>query len=90
MAVFTLGHSNECYVRLFHYQNQLAFMESERNFFRKIKNVSYIMAYDNMHVDIKKFAREEKKSIETLLRMKNSDRYHYHFYNTVLVEKKVM
>lgn len=34
MAVFTLSHSNGRYAWLFHHQDQFAFMESHRNFYR--------------------------------------------------------
>ena len=81
MAVFTLSHSNGRYAWLFHHQDQLAFMESHRNFFRQIKGVPSIMVYDNMRVAIKKFAGEEKKPTDTLLRMSNFYRYHYRFCN---------
>ncbi|WP_255489415.1 hypothetical protein [Dysgonomonas sp. 216] len=56
-------------------------MESHRNFFRQVKGVPSIMVYDNMRVAIKKFAGEEKKPTETLLRMSNFYRYHYRFCN---------
>ena len=79
MAVFTLSHSNGRYAWLFHHQDQLAFMESHRNSFRQVKGVLSIMVYDNMCVAIKKFAGEEKKPTETLLRMSNFYRYHYRF-----------
>lgn len=40
------------------------------------------MVYDNMRVAvIKKFAGEEKKNSQTLLRMSNFYRYHYRFCN---------
>ena len=81
MAVFTLSHSNGRYAWLFHHQDQLAFMESHRNFFRQIKGVPYIMVYDNMRVAVKKFAGEEKNPTQTLLRMSNFYRYHYRFCN---------
>jgi transposase len=81
LAVFTLSHSNGRYAWLFHHQDQLAFMESHRNFFRQVKGVPCIMVYDNMRVAIKKFAGEEKKPTETLLRMSNFYRYHYRFCN---------
>lgn len=81
MAVFTLNHSNGRYAWLFHHQNQLAFMESHRNFFRQVKGVPAIMVYDNMRVAIKEFAGAEKKPTETLLRMSNFYRYHYRFCN---------
>ncbi len=81
MAVFTLSHSNGRYAWLFHHQNQLAFMESHRNFFRQVKGVPAIMVYDNMRVAVKGFAGVEKKPTETLLRMSNFYRYHYRFCN---------
>lgn len=81
LAVFTLSHSNGRYAWLFHHQDQLAFMESHRNFFARVKGVPYIMVYDNMRVAIKKFAGEEKKPTDTLLRMSNFYRYHYRFCN---------
>jgi transposase len=81
LAVFTLSHSNGRYAWLFHHQDQLAFMESHRNFFRQVKGVPCIMVYDNMRVAIRKFAGEEKKPTETLLRMSNFYRYHYRFCN---------
>lgn len=81
MAVFTLSHSNGRYAWLFHHQNQLAFMESHRNFFARVKGVPAIMVYDNMRVAIRKFAGVEKKPTETLLRMSNFYRYHYRFCN---------
>lgn len=81
MAVFTLGHSNGRYAWLFHHQNQLAFMESHRNFFRQVKGVPAIMVYDNMRVAIKEFTGDEKKPTETLLRMGNFYRYSYRFCN---------
>ena len=81
LAVFTLSHSNGRYAWLFHHQDQLAFMESHRNFFRQVKGVPRIMVYDNMRLAIKKFAGEEKQPTQTLLRMSNFYRYHYRFCN---------
>ena len=43
LAVFTFGHSNGRYAYLFRHQNTLAFMESHRNFFRNIHDVSAMM-----------------------------------------------
>ena len=81
LAVFTLSHSNGRYAWLFHHQDQLAFMESHRNFFRQVKGVPCIMVYDNMRVAIRKFAGQEKEPTQTLLRMSNFYRYHYRFCN---------
>ncbi len=81
LAVFTLSHSNGRYAWLFHHQDQLAFMESHRNFFRQVNGVPSVMVYDNMRVAVAKFAGEEKKPTDTLLRMSNFYRYHYRFCN---------
>jgi transposase len=81
LAVFTLSHSNGRYAWLFRHQNQLAFMESHRNFFRQVKGVPAILVYDNMRVAIKEFAGDEKKPTECLLRMSNFYRFHFRFCN---------
>jgi hypothetical protein len=81
LAVFTLSHSNGRYAWLFRHQNQLAFMESHRNFFRQVKGVPAIMVYDNMRVAIKEFAGEEKKPTDSLLRMSNFYRFNFRFCN---------
>lgn len=81
LAVFTLNHSNGRYAWLFRHQNQLAFMESHRNFFRQVKGVPAIMVYDNMRVAIREFAGDEKKPTDSLLRMSNFYRFNYRFCN---------
>ncbi len=90
LAVFTLSHSNGRYAWLFHHQDQLAFMESHRNFFRQVKGVPCIMVYDNMRVAIRKFAGQDKEPTQTLLRVSNFHRYHYRFCKPVPAGKKGM
>lgn len=80
LSVFTLSHSNGL-MPGFHHQDQLAFKESHRNFFRQVNGVPSTMVYDNMRVAVAKFAGEEKKPTDTLLRMSNFYRYHYRFCN---------
>ena len=82
MAVFTFSHSNGRYAYLFRHQNQLAFMESHRDFFRDIRGVPSQMVYDNMRVAVAAFVgKQEKRPTSTLLRMADFYRFSYRFCN---------
>ena len=81
MAVFTFSHSNGRYAWLFRHQDTQAFMESHRNFFRRVRGVPLLMVYDNMRVAVKKFVGAEKEPTDALLRLSTFYRYHYRFCN---------
>lgn len=80
MAVFTFSYSNGRYAWLFTHQNSLAFMESHRNFFQRVKGVPVQMVYDNMRVAVRSFVGE-KQPTDTLLNMKNFYGFGYRFCN---------
>ena len=52
MAVFALCHSEGRWAYLFRHQDNLAFMESHRNFFHDVHGVPRTMVYDNMKVAV--------------------------------------
>ena len=52
MAVFALCHSEGRWAYLFRHQDNLAFMESHRNFFHDVHGVPHTMVYDNMKVAV--------------------------------------
>ena len=68
MAVFALCHSEGRRVYLFCHQDNLAFMESHRNFFRDVHGVPHTMVYDNMRVAVR-FEEDGKKPTDSLRRM---------------------
>ena len=79
MAVFTFSHSNGRYAYLFRHQNELAFMESHRNFFRDVMGVPKTMVYDNMKVAISKCREHGKEPTEALLALCNFYKFSYRF-----------
>ena len=68
MAVFALCHSEGRWAYLFRHQDNLAFMESHRNFFHDVHGVPHTMVYDNMKVAVI-LKPDGKHPTETLLRM---------------------
>ena len=68
MAVFALCHSEGRWAYLFRHQDNLAFMESHRNFFHDVHGVPHTMVYDNMKVAVI-LKPDRKQPTETLLRM---------------------
>ena len=68
MAVFALCHSEGRWAYLFRHQDNLAFMESHRNFFHDVHGVPHTMVYDNMKVAVI-LKPDCKQPTETLLRM---------------------
>ena len=81
MAVFTFAYSDARYTYLFRHQDQLAFMESHRNFFRDIDGVPVCMVYDNMRVAVKEFVGTERKITEALASMVSFYGFGYRFCN---------
>ena len=84
MAVFAFPYSEGRRAYLFRHQNNLAFMESHRNFFRDIHGVPHTMVYDNMKVAVildKEHKKEGKKATEALQRMSNYYGFDYRFCN---------
>lgn len=80
MAVFALCHSEGRWAYLFRHQDNLAFMESHRNFFRDVQGVPHTMVYDNMRVAVI-LGGKEKKPTQSLQRMTNYYGYAYRFCN---------
>lgn len=80
MAVFALCHSEGRWAYLFRHQDNLAFMESHRNFFRDVQGVPHIMVYDNMRVAVR-FEEDGKKPTDSLQRMSTFYGYRYRFCN---------
>ena len=80
MAVFALCHSEGRWAYLFRHQDNLAFMESHRNFFHDVHGVPHTMVYDNMKVAVI-LKPDGKKPTETLLRMCAFYGYGYRFCN---------
>ena len=80
MAVFALCHSEGRWAYLFRHQDNLAFMESHRNFFHDVHGVPHIMVYDNMKVAVI-LKPDGKKPTETLQRMKTFYGFDYRFCN---------
>lgn len=81
MAVFTFAYSDARYTYLFRHQDQLAFMESHRNFFREVNGVPICMVYDNMRIAVKEFVGTERKITDTLASMSNFYGFKYRFCN---------
>ena len=81
MAVFTFAYSNARYTYLFRHQDQLAFMESHRNFFREVNGVPCCMVYDNMRVAVKELVGTERKVTDTLAGMSSFYGFSYRFCN---------
>lgn len=80
MAVFALCHSEGRWAYLFRHQDNLAFMESHRNFFHDVHGVPHTMVYDNMKVAVI-LKPDGKKPTETLLRMKAFYGFEHRFCN---------
>ena len=80
MAVFALCHSEGRWAYLFRHQDNLAFMESHRNFFHDVHGVPHTMVYDNMKVAVI-LKPDGKKPTETLLRMRTFYGFGYRFCN---------
>ena len=81
MAVFALCHSEGRWAYLFSHQDNLAFMESHRNFFRDVNGVPHTMVYDNMRVAVR-FEEDGKKPTDSLQRMATFYGYDFRFCNT--------
>lgn len=80
MAVFALCHSEGRWAYLFRHQDNLAFMESHRNFFHDMHGVPHTMVYDNMKVAVI-LKPGGKKPTETLLRMEAFYGFNHRFCN---------
>ena len=80
MAVFALCHSEGRWAYLFRHQDNLAFMESHRNFCHDVHGVPRTIVYDNMKVAVI-LKPDGKKPTETLLRMCAFYGYGYRFCN---------
>jgi transposase len=80
MAVFALCHSEGRWAYLFRHQDNLAFMESHRNFFHDVHGVPHTMVYDNMKVAVI-LKPDGKKPTETLLRMEAFYGFGHRFCN---------
>ena len=80
MAVFALCHSEGRWAYLFRHQDNLAFMESHRNFFHDVHGVPHMMVYDNMKVAVI-LKPDGKQPTETLLRMETFYGFRHRFCN---------
>lgn len=80
MAVFALCHSEGRWAYLFRHQDNLAFMESHRNFFHDVHGVPHTMVYDNMKVAVI-LKDDGKKPTDSLLRMHAFYGFDYRFCN---------
>ena len=80
MAVFALCHSEGRWAYLFRHQDNLAFMESHRNFFHDVHGVPHTMVYDNMKVAVI-LGPDGKKPTATLQRMQAFYGFDYRFCN---------
>ena len=80
MAVFALCHSEGRWAYLFRHQDNLAFMESHRNFFHDMHGVPHTMVYDNMKVAVI-LKPGGKKPTETLMRMEAFYGFSHRFCN---------
>jgi len=80
MAVFALCHSEGRWAYLFRHQDNLAFMESHRNFFHDVHGVPHTMVYDNMKVAVI-LKPGGKKPTETLMRMEAFYGFTHRFCN---------
>lgn len=89
MAVFAFPYSKGRLAYLFHRQDNLAFMESHRNFFRDINGVPLMMVYDNMRVAVV-FDEKTKKPTVALQRMSTFYKYSFRFRNARPAGKRAM
>ena len=80
MAVFALCHSEGRWAYLFRHQDNLAFMESHRNFFHDVHGVPHTMVYDNMKVAVI-LKPDGKQPTESLLRMEAFYGFGHRFCN---------
>ena len=80
MAVFALCHSEGRWAYLFRHQDNLAFMESHRNFFHDMHGVPHTMVYDNMKVAVI-LKPDGKQPTETLMRMEAFYGFTHRFCN---------
>ena len=80
MAVFALCHSEGRWAYLFRHQDNLAFMESHRDFFHDVHGVPRTMVYDNMKVAVI-LKPDGKRPTETLLRMEAFYGFGHRFCN---------
>ena len=80
MAVFALCHSEGRWAYLFRHQDNLAFMESYRNFFHDVHGVPHTMVYDNMKVAVI-LKPDGKQPTESLLRMEAFYGFSHRLYN---------
>ena len=80
MAVFALCHSEGRWAYLFRHQDNLAFMESHRNFFHDVHGVPHTMVYDNMKVAVI-LKPDGKQPTESLLRMEAFYGFSHRFCN---------
>ena len=80
MAVFALCHSEGRWAYLFRHQDNLAFMESHRNFFHDVHGVPHTMVYDNMKVAVI-LKPDGKQPTETLMRMEAFYGFSHRFCN---------
>lgn len=80
MAVFALCHSEGRWAYLFRHQDNLAFMESHRNFFHDVHGVPHTMVYDNMKVAVI-LKPDKKQPTDTLLRMHTFYGFKWRFCN---------
>ena len=80
MAVFALCHSEGRRAYLFRHQDNLAFMESHRNFFHDVHGVPHTMVYDNMKVAVI-LKPDGKQPTESLLRMEAFYGFSHRFCN---------
>lgn len=80
MAVFALCHSEGRWAYLFRHQDNLAFMESHRNFFHDVHGVPHTMVYDNMKVAVI-LKPDGKQATDTLLRMHTYYGFDWRFCN---------
>ena len=80
MAVFALCHSEGRWAYLFRHQDNLAFMESHRNFFHDVHGVPHVMVYDNMKVAVI-LKPDGKQPTESLLRMEAYYGFTHRFCN---------
>lgn len=80
MAVFALCHSEGRWAYLFRHQDNLAFMESHRNFFHDVHGVPHTMVYDNMKVAVI-LKPDGKHPTNSLTRMCTFYGFNYRFCN---------
>ena len=80
MAVFALCHSEGRWAYLFRHQDNLAFMESHRNFFHDVHGVPHTMVYDNMKVAVI-LKPDSKHPTDSLTRMCTFYGFNYRFCN---------